>query len=194
MKSDVHQNLYNNSEFSHAGSDSARQMLPIVYDQLHAIAEQYLHRERVGHTLQPTALIHEVFLRLSEQDKVVWHDRSHFLLIAARAMRQILVNHAIHRNAQKRGGDWREIALEGAITLFEERSIDLIALNEALEKLQALDAQQARLVELRFFAGLSTDAAAEALGMSVRTVEREWAMARAWLRRELDAEEPRRPN
>ncbi len=166
----------------------------MVYDQLHALAEQYLFRERPGHTLQPTALIHEVYLRLSEQDKAAWSDRSQFVLIAARAMRQVLVNHAIHRNAQKRGGGWREIAMEEAIELFEERSIDLVALDEALAKLQSLDAAQANMVELRFFAGLSMQDTAEALGMSVRTAEREWAMARAWLRRELCDDDASRPN
>lgn len=166
---------------------TARQLLPQVYDELHALAERYLFRERPDHTLQPTALINEAFLRLCEQDKSAWNDRSHFVLIAARAMRQILVNHAIHRQAQKRGGGWREVALDDAVAIFQEKSIDLIALDEALAKLAEVDADQARIVELRFFGGLGTEAAAEALGMSVRTVEREWSMARAWLRRELES-------
>jgi RNA polymerase sigma-70 factor, ECF subfamily len=166
---------------------SAEHLLPQVYDELHALAERYLFRERPDHTLQPTALINEAYLRLSEQDKAAWNDKSHFVLIAARAMRQILVNHAIHRQAQKRGGGWREIALDDAVAIFEEKSVDLVALDEALAKLAEVDPDQAKIVELRFFGGLGTDAAAAALGMSLRTVEREWSMARAWLRRELES-------
>ncbi len=166
---------------------SAEQLLPQVYDELHALAERYLFRERPDHTLQPTALINEAFLRLSEQERAAWKDRSHFVLIAARAMRQILVNHALHRGALKRGGHWREVALDDAIAVFRERSIDLIALDEILARLADVDPDQAKIVELRFFGGLDVKEAAEALGMSVRTVEREWSMARAWLRRELEA-------
>lgn len=160
--------------------------MPQVYDELHALAERFLFHERPGHTLQPTALINEAYLRLSQQDEPSWNDRSHFVLIAARAMRQILVNHAIHRRAQKRGGGWREIALDEAVALFEEKSVDLVALDDALARLSQVDPDQARIVELRYFGGLGTEATAQALGMAVRTVEREWSMARAWLRRELE--------
>ncbi|MBX3396031.1 MAG: sigma-70 family RNA polymerase sigma factor [Phycisphaerae bacterium] len=165
---------------------SADQLLPEVYDELHALAERFLFRERPDHTLQPTALINEAYLRLSEKNSDTWNDRSHFVLIAARAMRQILVNHAVHRGAQKRGGNWREIALDEAVAIFSGTSIDIIALDEALAKLSELDEIQGRIVELRYFGGLTTDEAASVLGLSVRTLEREWSMARAWLRRELD--------
>jgi len=157
-----------------------------VYDELHALARRYLFRERADHTLQPTALIHEAYLRLAKSDQSVWKSESHFVLIAARAMRQVLVNHAIRRQAQKRGGDWREIALDDAVDLFEKRSFDLVALDEALARLAEIDPRQAAIVELRFFGSLDAQAAADALNMSLRTLEREWTVARAWLRRELE--------
>lgn len=165
---------------------SAEELLPEVYDELHALAERFLFRERPDHTLQPTALINEAYLRLSEKNSAAWNDRSHFVLIAARAMRQVLVNHAVHRGAQKRGGNWREIALDEAVAIFSEASIDIIALDEALAKLSKLDEIQGRIVELRYFGGLTTEEAAAVLGLSSRTLEREWSMARAWLRRELE--------
>lgn len=169
-------------------SASAESLLPQVYDELHLLAERYLFCERPDHTLQPTALIHEVYLRLSEQPKSPWKDHEHFIAIAARAMRQVLVNHAIRHRAKKRGGGWREAALDEALAIFEERSVDLIALHEALEKLAEFDGRQSRIVELRFFGGLSVSGVAQVLKLSERTIEREWGMARAWLRRELDAE------
>jgi len=166
-------------------AESARTLLPQVYDELHLLAERYLFCERPDHTLQPTALIHEVYLRLSEQSKSPWRNRDHFVAIAARAMRQVLVNHALRHRAKKRGGGWREAALDEALAIFEERSVDLLALHEALENLAEFDPRQCRIVELRFFGGLSVEGAAQVLGLSERTVEREWSMARAWLRREL---------
>lgn len=168
---------------------SAEQLLPQVYDELHLLAERYLFCERPDHTLQPTALIHEVYIRLSDQENSPWTDREHFIAIAARAMRQVLVNHAVRHKAKKRGGGWREAALDEALAIFEERSVDLLALNEALDKLAEFDPRQSRIVELRFFGGLSVGGVAQVMKIGERTVEREWSMARAWLRRELGAGE-----
>ncbi len=173
------------AENSDIDAGAAEQLLPHVYDELHLLAERYLFCERPDHTLQPTALIHEVYLRLSDQKDVPWKDRDHFIAIAARAMRQVLVNHAIRHKAKKRGGGWREAALDEALAIFEERSVDLLALNEALQKLAQFDARQSRIVELRFFGGLGVEGVAQVLKIGERTVEREWSMARAWLRREL---------
>jgi len=177
--------LNDDREHPSDSAESAKTLMPRVYDELHLLAERYLFCERPDHTLQPTALIHEVYLRLSEQSKSPWKDREHFIGIAARAMRQVLVNHAVRHRAQKRGGGWREAALDEALAIFEERSVDLIALNESLEKLANFDPRQSRIVELRFFGGLNVGGVAQVLKLSERTVEREWSMARAWLRREL---------
>lgn len=166
---------------------SVEKLLPEVYDELHSLAERYLFGERRDHTLQPTALIHEVYLKLSANHQPNWNDRSHFVAIAARAMREVLVNHAIRHKAQKRGGDWREVALDEALTIFEDRSVDLLALNEALQKLAEIDPRQARIVELRFFGGLGVRGVAQVLNLGVRTIVREWRVARAWLRREVGA-------
>jgi RNA polymerase sigma-70 factor, ECF subfamily len=160
-------------------------LLPLVYSELRSIADAYLRRERPGHTLEPTALVHEAYARLVGSENLDWKDRAHFIAIAARSMRQILVNHALAKNAEKRGGGQHRLSLDEALAVFEDRSIDLLALDEALKKLSDLDPEQARVVELRFFGGLTVPEAAEALGVSVRTVERDWTMARAWLRREL---------
>lgn len=164
---------------------SVEKLLPEVYDELHALAERYLFSERRDHTLQPTALIHEVYLKLSADCPPSWNNRSHFVAIAARAMREVLVNHAIRNKAKKRGGDWREVALDEAVTIFEDRSVDLLALNEALQKLAENDPRQARIVELRFFGGLGVRGVAQVMNLGVRTVVREWRVARAWLRREI---------
>lgn len=163
------------------------QMLPIVYDELHRLAAGYLARERPDHTLQPTALVHEAFLRLINQREVDWRNRAQFLGVAAGLMRRILVNHARDRSAEKRGGVQERISLSLIDTPSEEPDVDLIALEEALDRLTALDERKAKVVELRFYGGLKTDEVAEVLGISRATVEREWSFARAWLFDALDA-------
>ena len=161
------------------------ELLPIVYQELRRLAKGYLHRERAEHTLQSTALVHEAYLRLIDQN-VDWQSRSHFFGIAAQMMRRILVDHARARNAVKRG-EGLKVTLDERMALAEARDLDVIALDGALDRLSQLDEEQAKIVEMRFFAGLSIEETAEALGISPATVKRDWAMARAWLARELHA-------
>ncbi|MGE3844473.1 MAG: sigma-70 family RNA polymerase sigma factor [Vicinamibacterales bacterium] len=158
-------------------------LLPLVYRELKDLARAHLKRERAGHTLQPTALVHEAFLRLIEQKRVAWRDRSHFLAIAAQCMRRVLVDHARRRAAQKRGADPVLVALDSDVRV--PGASDVLALDDALKVLEQLDARQHRVVELRYFAGLGIEDIASTLNMSPSTVKREWATARAWLRREL---------
>jgi len=167
---------------------SADDLMAEVYGELHILAERYLLGERRGHTLQPTALIHEAYLKLAGGDAAKWTSRGHFLAVAARAMRQVLVTHAHRHRAAKRGRGWQQLALDDVVALFEAQSVDLIALDEALRRLAEIDALQARIVELRFFGGLSMESVADVLDLSLRTAEREWSIARAWLRRALSAE------
>jgi RNA polymerase sigma factor (TIGR02999 family) len=164
---------------------AAERILPLVYDELRAQAERFLRGERRGHTLQPTALVHEAYLRLAEQTRVQWKSRVHFLAVAATMMRRILVNHARSRSRQKRGGEALRLTFDEGLATESRRELDLVALDEALERLGAIDAQQARLVELRFFAGMTAEEAAAALGISERTAHRDWAMAKAWLHAEI---------
>jgi RNA polymerase sigma factor (TIGR02999 family) len=164
-------------------------LLAQVYAELRRQAERAMRREDGGHTLQATALVHEAYLRLADQ-RVAWRSRAHFFGVAAQLMRRILVDHARERHAAKRGGGARVVTLDdaaaaGAGTGSAEETIDLLALHEALERLAALDAGQARVVELRYFGGLGVEETAELLGVSPATVKREWSVARAWLRREL---------
>jgi RNA polymerase sigma-70 factor, ECF subfamily len=160
-------------------------LLPVVHGELRRIASAYLRRERPDHTLQPTALVNEAYLRLAERGEVAWESKTHFLAIAANVMRQILVDHARARHADKRNGDRARVELDEALVIAFERDLDLVWLDEALDRLGALDPRLARVVELRFFGGLTTKEAAEVLEISTATVEREWATARGWLRREL---------
>ena len=160
-------------------------LMPVVYDELRRLAQHYLSRERAGHTLQTTALVHEAYLRLVDQKAVDWQNRAQFFGIAAQMMRRILINHARERNAQKRQGYATKVSLDEAVSLFESREVDLIALDEALDKLAALDGQQAQLVELRFFGGLTIEEVAEVIGISPATTKREWEAAKLWLRRQL---------
>jgi RNA polymerase sigma factor (TIGR02999 family) len=160
-------------------------LLPIVYQELRRLAASYLRRERPGQTLQPTALVHEAYMRLMKDRPDRWQNRAHFCAIAAHSMRQILIERARARHAQKRGGAQPRITLDEALVAGAEPSVDLVALDQALERLQALDPEQARLVELRFFGGLTVDETAEAMDISPATVKRHWAVARAWLAREL---------
>lgn len=160
-------------------------MLPSVYQELKRLAAIHLSREDPNHTLQPTALVHEAYLRLVDQTNVDWRNRAHFFGVAAEMMRRILVNHALARRTAKRGGGDTRISLDDAVSFFETRDLDLVALDEALAGLTLLDARQGRIVELRFFAGLSIEETAEVLDVSPATVKREWSTAKAWLHREI---------
>ena len=163
------------------------ELMPVVYDELRRLAESYLRRERSDHTLQPTALVHEAYLRLVDQRSVDWQNRAQFFGLAAQMMRRILVNHAEARRAGKRGGAAEKVSLDEAVSFFEERELDLAALDEALGALSALDPQQGRIVELRFFGGLTVEEAGQVLGLSPATVKREWDSAKLWLRRQLSS-------
>ena len=160
-------------------------LLPMIYAELHAQAARALRREAPGHTLQATALVNEAYLRLIDQRRVEWKNRAHFFGVCAQVMRRILVDHARARLADKRGGGAQPLSLHDADGVAGESDVDVLALHDALEALAALDPQQARVVELRYFSGLNIEETAEALDISPATVKREWAVARAWLRREL---------
>jgi RNA polymerase sigma factor (TIGR02999 family) len=163
-------------------------LVPLVYDELRRVARAHLRRESSGHTLQATALVHEVFLRLVAADHMTPTSRIHFFAISARLMRQILVDHARRKRADKRGGGATMVSLnEAAAAAAQTSSVDVLALDEALDALSLFDARQCRVVELRFFAGLNIPETADALGVSAATVEREWAMAKAWLYQRLSA-------
>ena len=166
---------------------AGERLLPAVYAELHRQAERAMRRENGEHTLQATALIHEAYLRLVDQRRVEWRNRAHFFGIAAQTMRRVLVDHARGRLAEKRGGAMQRVTLgDVGAGPSDDSALDVLALHEALERLAALDPDQARLVELRYFGGLGIEETAEALGVSSSTVKREWAVARAWLRRELE--------
>ena len=169
------------------GDSSARErLMPLVYDELHRLAGRYLKRERANHSLQPTALVNEAYLRLVDQQKVEWQNRAQFFGLAARLMRNILVDHARSRQAAKRGGQDYRISFESIHQPGINPEVEFIAVNEALERLEIFDPQKARVVELRFFGGLSIEETAEVLQIGHATVERDWKLARAWLRRELE--------
>ena len=164
------------------GDQQARDALfPLVYADLRRCAARCLRGERRGHTLEPTALVHEAFLRLVDQSRVSWQGRAHFFGLAAQMMRRILVDHARRRQAARRGGTWCRVELDEGSASAGARDVDLVALDEALSELSRLDEQQARLVEVRFFGGLSIEDAAQAMALSVKTVKREWRLARAFL-------------
>ena len=173
------------------GDESAgEQLLPAVYAELHRQAARAMRREANEHTLQATALVHEAYLRLVDQRRIVWRNRAQFFGVAAQTMRRILVDHARKQHADKRGGGMQQITLSDAnqpAAADSGNSVDILALHDALDRLAALDPEQARLVELRYFGGLNIEETADALDVSPATVKREWAVARAWLRRELSA-------
>lgn len=173
-------------EWSEGNRESLDELTPLVYDELHRQAARFLGRERSDHTLQTTALIHETYLRLINQHRVNWESRTHFYAIAANLMRQILIDYARAKNRKKRGGKNIKLSFNEAVPLTStEKSIDLIALDEALERLEKIDEQQARIVELRYFSGLSLEETAKAIKVSRSTVANNWRMAKAWLHREL---------
>lgn len=170
-----------------AGDARLTQNLPQLYDELRRIAAGYLRQERPGHTLQPTALVHEAYLRLREQRNVDWGNRSQFLAIAARMMRRILVDHALARRTAKRGGGSTPASLDEALQVFEEQEISTLELHDALQDLEALDPRQAQVVEMRFFGGLTVPEIGEVLSISPATVKREWNIAKHWLGRKMTA-------
>ena len=168
------------------GDQEARdELMPLVYQELHRLAHQYMSRERPGHTLQTSALVNEAFLRLADQRDVQWQNRAHFIGIAGQMMRRILVDYARNRGYAKRGGGACQVSLDEELLVSEERSSEVVALDEALQSLARLDERKSRLVELRFFGGLSIEETAEVLGVSPGTVMRDWTLAKAWLRREM---------
>ncbi len=172
-------------EWGDGRHDAIDQLLPRIYAELRRLASSYLRRERPDHTLQPTALVHEAFIKLVDQRAVRWQNRAHFFGIAAQAMRRILVDHARAHAADKRGSGQRPVSLDEASIAIGAPDVDLIALDEVLTRLAALDPQQSRVVELRFFGGLTLDETAEVLNISPATVGREWTLAKAWLYAEL---------
>ena len=164
-------------------------LMPLVYEELHRLAKRYMARERPGHTLQPTALVNEAYLRLIDCSRVRWQDRNHFFAISARVMRRILVDFARSRHHLKRGGAAHPMSLDEALVVSCEQSPDLVALDDALGRLAAIDSRKSQVVELRFFGGLSVEEAAEVLSVSPRTVMREWSLAQAWLYQEVNRKE-----
>ncbi len=173
----------------HEGDQEAlRALFPLLYEDLHRVAHQYLRKARPGHTLQTTALVHETYLRLEQQHAPQFQNREHFVAVCALLMRQILIGHERTRRAAKRGAGATTIMLDEAIAPAKSRGLDLIALDDALNGLARLDPQQSRIVELRFFGGLSIEETAQLLGISPATVKRHWATARVWLHREMSAE------
>jgi RNA polymerase sigma factor (TIGR02999 family) len=176
-------------DWSGGDSDAPARLMPLVYEELRQLARQYLQRERPDHTLQATGLVHEAYLRLVDQSTTTWQNRAHFFGVAAQIMRRILVDYARSHRAEKRGGGWDKLAFDEAIAPSAERSVDLVALDDALKDLLALDPRQSQIVELRFFGGLTNEEVGEVLDVSPRTVKREWRIAKAWLRREIFAGE-----
>lgn len=162
-----------------------RKLMPLVYDELRKLAQGYLQGERTDHTLQATALVHEAYIRLVDWKNVSWQNRAHFFALAAQVMRRILVDHARAHNAEKRGGAMTKLALEEAISFPQQSEIDLLALDDALKALAELDPTQSKIVELRFFGGLTIEETAEAMRISPATVKREWTLAKAWLHKRI---------
>ena len=172
-------------DWSNGDRNALDKLLPIVYKELRRLAAGRLRNERTIHTLQPTALVHEAYLRLVDCGNIHWRNRAHFFGVAAQLMRNILVDHARTHSAEKRGGDRERVSLEDLPEISKGEEVDLMALDEALTRLEAIDAQQSRIIELRYFGGLTIEESAEVLNISPATVKREWSLARAWLHREM---------
>src|SRR6266480_2525496 len=174
-----------------SGGDQAalEKLMPLVYEELHRLAHRYMGHERPGHTLQTSGLVNEAYLRLIDQSQVHWQNRAHFYGIAAQMMRRILVDYARSRHYAKRGGNNHQVSLNEALIASEERSAEVVALDDALKSLAAIDGRKSQIVELRFFAGLSIEETAEVLAVSPGTVMRDWTLAKAWLRREMVGDE-----
>jgi len=165
--------------------DAREALMPLVYDELRRLARRHLRRERPDHSFQSAALVNEAYLRMVQQKSMQWQNRAHFFGVASQLMRHILVDHARNRRAAKRGGPEPKLTVDSKIAMQRKPEVDLIALDDALNKLAALDAQQSRIIEMRFFGGLSIEETATALDISPATVKREWSTARAWLQREM---------
>ena len=176
-------------DWRNGDQEALDQLMPLVYDELRRMANHYMRNERKGHTLQTSALVNEAYLRLVDHENIDWQNRSHFFGLAAQAMRRILVDHARSRNYQKRGGNAERVSLDQAANFAEERATELIALDEALQELAKLDPRKSRIVEMRYFGGLTGEETAEVLGISTATVARDWETAKAWLLRELSRTE-----
>lgn len=173
------------SALTRGDDGAATKLIPVVYDELRRLAGSYMRRERVDHTLQATALVHEAYLKLVEQRSVDWQSRAHFFGVAAQLMRRILIDHARGHTRQKRGGEQRKVSLDEAFVFSEKQADELLAVDDSLNRLAEIDPRQARVVELRFFGGLSVEEAAEVLGVSPKTVKRDWSVAKAWLYADL---------
>ena len=176
-------------DWRNGDQEALDQLMPLVYEELRRMANHYMRNERKGHTLQTSALVNEAYLRLVDHENIDWQNRSHFFGLAAQAMRRILVDHARSRNYQKRGGNAERVSLDEAANFAEERATELIALDEALQELAKLDPRKSRIVEMRYFGGLTGEETAEVLGISTATVARDWETAKAWLLRELSRTE-----
>lgn len=172
-------------DWRNGNDDALNQLMSLVYDELRGLAKRYMSRERVSHTLQTNALVNEAYLRLINQQDVDWQNRAHFFAIAAQVMRHLLVDHARAKQYAKRGGGAQQITLDEGVAIAAEQSVDVLALHEALEQLAEVDERKSRIVELRYFGGLSAEETAEVLGVSEITIKREWLKAKAWLFREL---------
>ena len=172
-------------EWSGGNQQALEEMLPLIYDELRHLAHNFLYRERPGHTLQTTALVHEAYLRLVDQRDARWQNRAHFFAIAAQTMRRILIDSARKHIAEKRGGGGEKLSLAEVASIFSEPDVNLLALDEALTALAEIDPQQSRIIELRYFGGLTIEETAEVMKLSPATIKREWAMARAWLHQAL---------
>ncbi len=173
------------SEFTRGNPEAESKLISLVYDELRRLANGYMRRERTGHTLQATALVHEAYLKLLDQRSVDWRNRAHFFGIAAQVMRRVLIDHARGHLRNKRGGGAEAVPLDEALVFSPERSEEFLQIDSALERLAALDARQAKIVEMRFFGGLTVEETAEVLGISSKTVKRDWIVAKAWLHGEL---------
>ena len=171
--------------WSNGDETAGDELIPLVYEELHRLAHHYMNGERPGHTLQTSALINEAFVRLVDQRDVHWQNRSHFFGIAAQMMRRVLVDYARSRQYQKRGGDVVQVSLNDELIVSNEQTAEVVALDDALKSLATFDQRKCQIVELRFFAGLSIEEAAQVLGLSAGTVMREWTLAKAWLRKEI---------
>ncbi len=172
-------------EWSNGSEEAKQKLIPIVYDELRGLASHYMQKNRRGNTLQTTALVHEAYLKLVDYQQVQWQNRTHFFALASRIMRHILVDHFRAGDAAKRGGKEMKVSLDEAVMVSTESGAEILALHDALERLEVLSPQQGQIVELRFFGGLTIEETAEMMGLSPSTIKREWNMARAWLLREL---------
>jgi RNA polymerase sigma-70 factor, ECF subfamily len=173
------------SALTRGDDGAASKLIPAVYDELRRLAGSYMRRERVDHTLQATALVHEAYMKLVEQRSTNWQSRAHFFGVAAQLMRRILIDHARGHSRQKRGGEDKKVSLDEAFIFSEQQAEELLAVDDSLNQLAKIDPRQARVVELRFFGGLSVEEAAEVLGVSPKTVKRDWSVAKAWLYADL---------